>query len=315
MASAHHQDSDSSSSDEDDESSHSEYESAEEDSHPIAIADDEPPITSYRSTYPHDQWSGSHAPRLLATSREKRAHRALRSYSLYIDPQYLRPDQLVTAEEKALRSREHKIEESDKPPGDDPVERRFPTTRRLIRKQPTPASVISDEDLQKWWDTEGPTFGILAPHHLRMQHMRFWHAYKDCGAKSTTEMSVPTDLYVHKVRLKHGAKPWNRSRRRAWSNAQLYWLKELATQCLNSGMYEPTVTANGELSAWTAQPVLVNKDRYDKVSIPGDDPDVEPRLTVNYSNVDEELPGTHLPLLAEVHERLPQATAGPTFNR
>ncbi|KAI0965717.1 hypothetical protein F4678DRAFT_467261 [Xylaria arbuscula] len=112
----------------------------------------------------------------------------------------------------------------------------------------------------------------------------------------------PTDLYVHKVRLKPNSKPWNRSRRKTWTTPQLYWLKKLTLECLDAGLYEPTSTANGCLSDWTAMPVLVAKDK--DLDLEQQDPWLEPRLTVNYGKDEEDLPGMNLPLLADVHAKL-----------
>jgi hypothetical protein len=47
-------------------------------------------------------------------------------------------------------------------------------------------------------------------------------------------------------------------------------------------------------------PVLVAKDK--DIEIPN--PWLEPKLTINYSKVEEDLPSTNLPLLANVHKRL-----------
>ncbi|XDG01516.1 hypothetical protein ABKA04_001131 [Annulohypoxylon sp. FPYF3050] len=114
--------------------------------------------------------------------------------------------------------------------------------------------------------------------------MRVWYTYRDCGASTIADMATPTDLYVHKR----------------------YWLDKLTTECLEAGMYEPTMSANGQLSDWTAQPVLVAKDREAEIQ----DPWLEPRMTVNYSKVEEDLPGTNLPLLADLHAHLSDPRIG-----
>lgn len=65
-------------------------------------------------------------------------------------------------------------------------------------------------------------------------------------------------------------------------------------------MYEPCITANGELSDWAAQPVLVNKDR----DAAEPNPWAKPRLTFNYRNVKEDVSGINITLLSNVHEHL-----------
>jgi len=60
-------------------------------------------------------------------------------------------------------------------------------------------------------------------------------------------------------------------------------------------MYERTLTANGELSDWNAAPVLVDK--------PGST-NGECRVTFNYRNVVEDMPGCFLELMAKVHDYL-----------
>jgi hypothetical protein len=66
-------------------------------------------------------------------------------------------------------------------------------------------------------------------------------------------------------------------------------MNKLVSEGLQAGMYEYTVAANGCLSDWSAEPVMVVKDETD--------PWAEQRLTINYSHVTETLPGTGVPLL------------------
>lgn len=51
-------------------------------------------------------------------------------------------------------------------------------------------------------------------------------------------------------------------------------------------MYEYTTWANGELSDWRAEPVLVVKDPKDVWA--------EQRLTFSYSHVHEDMPGAEI---------------------
>jgi hypothetical protein len=61
-------------------------------------------------------------------------------------------------------------------------------------------------------------------------------------------------------------------------------------------MYERTITTNGTLSDWSAEAVVVPK--------PGEPEGGEIRITFNYRNVYEVMPGTFLQLTSEVHDYL-----------
>ena len=61
-------------------------------------------------------------------------------------------------------------------------------------------------------------------------------------------------------------------------------------------MYERTSTANGVLSDWSAEAVVVPK--------PGELEGGEMRITFNYSHVHENMPGSFLQLSSEVHDYL-----------
>jgi hypothetical protein len=68
---------------------------------------------------------------------------------------------------------------------------------------------------------------------------------------------------------------------------RLFWLNKLIQEGIDAGMFEPTVVAIGQLSDWSAEPNLV-----DKFDGPGEWD--EPRLTLNYSHVEENLLGTNI---------------------
>lgn len=103
-----------------------------------------------------------------------------------------------------------------------------------------------------------------------------------------------TDLYTHRTRVPEGTLP-SQSARKRWSAPQKYWLDKLIQEGLDAGMYESTKYANGELSSWCSQPVLVLKDKDAEKP----DPWEEHRLTFNYQKVTEEMPGLYIPLLAD----------------
>ena len=61
-------------------------------------------------------------------------------------------------------------------------------------------------------------------------------------------------------------------------------------------MYERTTAANGVLSDWNAEAVVVPK--------PGEPEGGEMRITFNYSNIHKDMPGSCLQLASEVHDYL-----------
>jgi hypothetical protein len=106
-----------------------------------------------------------------------------------------------------------------------------------------------------------------------------------------------TDLITHKVRLKPNTRPYNKRHQKRWSPVKEAWLRKLILQNIEGGIYESTVSANGELSNWNAQAVLVNK-------VKNPDPNNEPRLTFNYRNVHKDMPECALILASKVHNYL-----------
>lgn len=265
-----------------------------------ASIDDDFPTSIWSS---HD-WFFTHAPRLTATSPRKEAYRKMHSLSGMISSDTLRPGQLVTSEEReALTRQEQYAQESSSY-----ASRKFPTDRRVIRRPIVTPQEASDAEVTEWFRKSGPKLGPLIPEDRRMSHMRVWYTYRDCGATSISDMRVPTDLYVHKVRLRQDVQPWNRSKRRQWTDPQKYWLNKITSEMIENGMYEPTVTANGGMSDWNAQPVLVSRDREDETGEISYEK--EPRLTINYGKVEEDLPGTNLPLLADIHDQLSRPQIG-----
>ncbi|POS82096.1 hypothetical protein EPUL_006187, partial [Erysiphe pulchra] len=123
---------------------------------------------------------------------------------------------------------------------------------------------------------------------------RLLYTYKDLNSTELAELP-PTDLYIHRVRLKDGIKPWNRAKQRRWPQGKEFWLRRIINDGLKCGMYERTMEANGELSDWNAQANLV-----DKSDNPGEWD--EPRLTFNYQNVVEDIPGFFVELSSTTHD-------------
>lgn len=169
----------------------------------------------------------------------------------------------------------------------------FPTKRRIWRRETDLATPL--EVVKTWFEGSGIQLGPLVADDMREDVMRTFYTYRDLEGTTVADIP-PTDLFVHKPRLKEGTRPWNRSPRRRWTEPQAYWMNRLVNEGLAAGMFESTVAANGELSAWSAEPVMVQTDLTD--------PWAEQRFTTNYSHVTEDLPGIAIPLLADLHDKL-----------
>ncbi|KAI0993056.1 hypothetical protein K3495_g15128, partial [Podosphaera aphanis] len=170
----------------------------------------------------------------------------------------------------------------------------FPTLRRpFIRElSETPIDIIKE-----WFTTCGIKLGTHLTgevHHNLV--LRLMYTYRDLHADKLEDMP-PTDLYVHKIKLKAGTKPWNQKKQKRWPADRKWWLHKIVAEGVACHMYEPTLAANGRFSEWNAQAVLV-----DKTSNP--EWGAEPRITFNYRNVKEDLPGARMPLMSTIHEFL-----------
>ncbi|POS81830.1 hypothetical protein EPUL_006096, partial [Erysiphe pulchra] len=132
----------------------------------------------------------------------------------------------------------------------------FPTLRRPVFR---PLSSESKKVIETWFNTCLATIGdICSDENSRFQVKRLLYTYRDLDAG--TDVNLPaTDLYVHKIHLKPGTKPWNMQKQKRWPKDQEWWLNKIVTESWKNGMHEPTVTANGELSEWNAQARLVPK--------------------------------------------------------
>ncbi|KAI0991664.1 hypothetical protein K3495_g16523, partial [Podosphaera aphanis] len=145
--------------------------------------------------------------------------------------------------------------------------RTFPTQRR---PEKLAISDESQEVIDEWFGTSGCKLGTLIPNQKEIDRVkRLLYTYRELNA---TELShiPPTDLYEHKVRLRKGTKPYSVKFQRRWPPEKEFWLIKIVKEAMACGMYERTLTANGELSDWNADAVLVNK--------PGQK---EPRITFN----------------------------------
>ncbi|SMR65003.1 unnamed protein product [Zymoseptoria tritici ST99CH_3D1] len=110
------------------------------------------------------------------------------------------------------------------------------------------------------------------------------------------DMGPPTDLIQHRTRIKPGT-PIYRARVKKLLTEKEWHLRNLAIAGLETGVYEYCVVANGELSRWGANAVLVTK--------PGE---AVPRLTFNYHYVHEEPAGSQMTLMQQNHDFLLRLT-------
>ncbi|POS82079.1 hypothetical protein EPUL_004697, partial [Erysiphe pulchra] len=153
----------------------------------------------------------------------------------------------------------------------------------------------TDQDIDDWFITTKAKLGKLTIEQTN-KVKRLLYTYRDLDSVELDELP-PTDLYVHRVRLKEGTPPFNRPKQRRWPPGKEFWLRRIINDGLKCGMYERTMQANGKLSDWNAQAQLVNKS---------DNPSEwdEPRLTFNYQNVVEDTPGCFVELMSGCHDYL-----------
>ena len=171
--------------------------------------------------------------------------------------------------------------------------KRFPTERRVER---LPLSTDSQEIIDKWFETSQITLGPVIPDtESRNKVKRLLYTYRELNATELSQIP-PTDLYEHKVRLAPGTKPWNVKSQKRWPPNQKFWLDKTIQEGMDCGFFEKTVVANGELSDWNAQAILVEKEDTKVTN--------EYRVTFNYRNVKESLPGCYVTLLSEAHDYL-----------
>lgn len=96
----------------------------------------------------------------------------------------------------------------------------FPTLRRPVLR---PLSNESKQVIEAWFNTCMATIGdICSDENSKFQVKRLLYTYRDLDAGSIVNLPA-TDLYVHKVHLKPGTKPWNRPKQKRWPKDQEWW--------------------------------------------------------------------------------------------
>jgi hypothetical protein len=174
----------------------------------------------------------------------------------------------------------------------------FPITRRVERTfyKDDDEAEINGIDLEEWGASVGIGIGPRVFLVDRKRMLRLCYYYRHFNGNDLSDLPF-TDLITHRVRLKPGTRSYNKRYQKRWSPVKEAWLRKLILQGIEGGIYESTVSANGELSDWNAQAILI-----DKVKNP--DPNDEPRLTFNYRNVHKNMPECALVLASKVHDYL-----------
>ena len=160
-----------------------------------------------------------------------------------------------------------------------------------------PQAYPSHAELLSWATDLGIVMGNLIPtHEDELRVLQLLYSYRHLNG--TNLDSLPsTDLIVHRVRLTPGTLPYSAKGQIRWPPHKEWWLRKIVQDGMMGGIYERTQHANGKLSAWNAQAVIVDKTEDPK-------PTDEPRITFNYSNVKEDMPGSHMELSSKVHDYL-----------
>lgn len=97
-----------------------------------------------------------------------------------------------------------------------PEERR-PAKRELLR--------TSQKEIDEWFLETGVKLGELSTTE-RNKVTRLLYTYRDLN--STDLKNLPsTDLYVHRVRLKEGTKPFSRPKQRRWPPGKEFWMRKI----------------------------------------------------------------------------------------
>lgn len=160
--------------------------------------------------------------------------------------------------------------------------------------------------LEQWAKSVEIKLGPLIPNVAsRLKVLQLLYTYRHLNENDLTDLPC-TDLIVHRVCLKKGIKPASVRSQKRWPAHTEWWLRKLVSDGIQGGIYEHTVTANRILSAWNARVVLVDK-------VPNPLPTDKPRLTFDYHQLHEDLPGVHMELSAHVHDSLSDPRHGTLF--
>ena len=184
----------------------------------------------------------------------------------------------------------------------------FPVQHPLERHPlpDAPDSYPSHAELQIWVEELKVQLGSQIPSEAdELRVLQLLYSYRHLNG--TNLNSLPsTDLIVHRARLTPGTKPSSAGAQIWWAPHKEWWLWKLVQDGMLSGIYERTQHANGELLAWNAQAIIVDKEENPK-------PTDEPQITLDYSKVKEDIPGSYLELMSKVHNYLSDPRHGTFF--
>lgn len=163
--------------------------------------------------------------------------------------------------------------------------------------RPSISHSIPSDALENWATSVGLMLGpLIATEAQRYKVLCLLYHYRHLNGTDLTDLPC-TDLITHRVRIAPGTKPASNTTQKRWPAHTEWWLRKIVQDGIDGGVYELTEPANGRLSRWNARAVIV-----DKVENPR--PEDEPRVTFDYSRVDEDLPGTYMELSSKVHDNL-----------
>lgn len=173
------------------------------------------------------------------------------------------------------------------------VDQLYPTTRRPIRRE---LSCESEDLIERWFDNSKIKIGPMCPDSLLLRVKRLLYTYRDLNAVEISDVTL-TDIFVHRVRLVPGTKPYKARTRKRWTPNEQYWIDKTVSEGLKCGLFERTVEANGKFSDWNANPRPAEKSG-------ASGPNPELCFAVDYSHIEEQMPGCYLSLTEKVHDYL-----------
>ncbi|KAI0998966.1 hypothetical protein K3495_g9230 [Podosphaera aphanis] len=154
------------------------------------------------------------------------------------------------------------------------------------------ASTDSDFSIEEWFHTSEIEIGTCEEDIFR-DTKRLMYTYRDLNATEIRDIPA-TDLFVHRARLKPGTRLYSERRIVQQTDRQKFWLQKTIEEVLVSGMYERVPIRNGRFLDWPAGARAVKKSGNASGM----------RITFNYHNVFEVIPGTYMELMLEVHDYL-----------
>jgi hypothetical protein len=125
----------------------------------------------------------------------------------------------------------------------------FPIIRRVKRTfhENNDEAEINGINLKEWGASVSIGIGPRVSSMDRKRMLRLCYHYCHLNGNNLNDLPF-TDLITYRVRLKPNTRPYNKRHQKRWSLIKEAWLRKLIFQDIESGIYESTVLANGELS-------------------------------------------------------------------